>query len=259
MNPLGTAVMLHKARRRERRLHLAMATVGLAAGGGFLLIGAYRWNFALSNYGPAVVWRWGAAWLAFGLVFLVVGLIGAAWVIRWHWLSVTSFEKGLQIQRRNHISTLTWGEIQAVLVSGVTYGVLGLIWGSRSTLRLELSGGRKLRFPDTLAGLAQLITTIKRQVYPRLLKEYSQHLRNGQPIPFGPLQVRPEGVVKGQRRLSWSEVASAELKDGRIVLKTNQRGTPIRVRANSVPNAEICLQLIQIHAKQINPKGGRAS
>ena len=110
-----------------------------------------------------------------------------------------------------------------------------------------------------MAGLAQLITTIKRQVYPRLLKEYLQHLRNGQPIPFGPLQVRPEGVVKGQRRLSWSEVASAELKDGRIVLKTNQRGAPIRVRANSVPNAEICLQLIQIHAKQINPKGGRAS
>ena len=253
MNELGNALMLHKARRRARRLHLAMATVGLTVGGGFLLIGLYRWTFALSNYGPAVVWRWSAAWLAVGVVFLGFGLVGAAWLFRWNWLAITTFENGLQIQRRKRLSTVTWSEIQAVLVSGVTYGVLGLIWGSRSSLRLEVAGGRKLRFPDTLAGLAQLIITIKRHVYPRLLNEYSQHLQNGQPVAFGPLQVRPEGVAKGQRRLAWSEIASVELKNGEIHLTTNQRGAPIRVRANSVPNAEICLQLIQHYAKQSNP------
>ncbi|MFQ5923015.1 MAG: DUF6585 family protein [Anaerolineales bacterium] len=245
--------MMYRARRRERRLHLVMAALGLVVGGGFLSIGLYRWTFALNNYGPAVVWRWSAAWLVIGLLFLLIGLVGAAWVFRWNWLAVTTFENGLQIQRRKRISTVTWSEIQAVLVSGVTYGVLGLIWGSRSSLRLEIAGGRRLRFPDTLAGLAQLITTIKRHVYPRLLNEYSLHLRNGQPVAFGPLQVRPEGVAKGQRRVGWSEVASAELKDGRILVKTNQRGAPIRVPANAVPNAEICLQLIQHYAKQSNP------
>lgn len=254
MNELGNALMVHKARRRERRLHLVMASLGLLAGGGFLLIGWYRWTFALSNYGPAVVWRWSAAWLAVGLLLLMIGLIGAAWVFRWNWLAVTTFENGLQIQRRRRVTTIAWSEIQAILVSGVTYGVLGLIWGSRSSLRLEIAGGRRIRFPDTLAGLAQLITTIKRHVYPRLLNEYSQHLRNGQPIAFGPLQVRPEGVAKGQQRLGWSEVASAELKDGKILLETNHRGAPIRVRVNAVPNAEICLQLIQRYAKQSNPQ-----
>lgn len=252
MNKLGNALMIHQARPRERRLHLMMAIFGLVVGGGLLLIGAYRWTFALSNYGPAVVWRWSAAWLTVGLLFLVVGLVGAAWVFRWYWLAVTTFENGLQIQRGKRVSTVTWSEIQAILVSGVTYGVLGLIWGSRSSLRLEIAGGRKLRFPDTLAGLAQLITTVKRHVYPRLLNEYSQHLRNGQPVAFGPLQVRPEGVAKGQRRLNWNEVASAELKNGRILLKTNQRGAPIRVRANAIPNVEICLQLVQHYAKQSN-------
>lgn len=253
MNELGNPIMMHKARRRERRLHLVMATLGLTAGSAFLFTGLYRWTFALSNYGPAVVWRWSAAWLAVGLLFFVVGLVGAAWVFRWNWLAVTTFENGIQIQRRKRESTVTWGEIQAILVSGVTYGVLGLIWGSRSTLRLEIAGGRRLRFPDTFAGLDQLITTVKRHVYPRLLNEYSQHLRSGQPVAFGPLQVRPEGVAKGQRRLGWSEVASAELKDGKILLKTNQRGAPMRVRANTVPNAEICLQLMQHYAKQSNP------
>jgi len=246
--------MLHNARRRERRLHLVMATLGLATGGGFLLIGFYRWTFALSNYGPAVVWRWSAAWLAVGLLFLMIGLVGAAWVFRWNWLTVTTFENGLQIQRRKHVTSVTWSEIQAVFVSGVTYGVLGVIWGSRSSLRLDISGVRRMQFSDTLAGLAQLITTIKRHVYPRLLNEYSQHLLNGQPIAFGPLQVRPEGVAKGQQRLGWSEVASAELKDGNILLKPIQRGAPIRVRANAVPNAEICLQLIQHYARQSNPQ-----
>jgi hypothetical protein len=61
-------------------------------------------------------------------------------------------------------------------------------------------------------------------------------------------------VAKGQQRLGWSEVASAELKDGKILLKTNHRKAPIRVRANAVPNAEICLQLIQHYAKQSNPQ-----
>ncbi|GMR11687.1 MAG: hypothetical protein BMS9Abin28_2525 [Anaerolineae bacterium] len=257
MNELGNALMMHNARRRERRLHLVMATLGLVAGGGFLLIGFYRWTFALSNYGPAVVWRWSAAWLAVGLLFLVIGLVGAAWVFRWNWLTVTTFENGLQIQRRRNVTSVTWSEIQAILVSGVTYGVLGVIWGSRSSLRLDISGGRRMRFSDTLAGLAQLITTIKRHIYPRLLNEYSQHLRNGQPIPFGPLQVRPEGVAKGRQRLGWNEVASAELKDGKILLKPTQRRAPIRVRANAVPNAEICLQLIQHYAKQSNPQNVR--
>ncbi len=253
MNELGNALMLHKARRRERRLHLVMASLGLVAGGGFLLIGVYRWIFALSNYGPAVVWRWSAAWLVGGLLFLTIGLVGAAWVFRWNWLAVTSFENGLEIRRRNRISTVPWSEIQAVLVSGVTYGVLGLIWGSRSSLRLEFASGRRQRFPDTLAGLAQLITTVKRHVYPRLLNEYFTHLRNGQPIAFGPLQVRPEGVAKGQRRFSWGEVTAAQLKDGKIVIKTNKKGAPIHVRASAVPNAEICLQLVQHYAEQSNP------
>ncbi len=245
--------MLHKARRRERRLHLAMAALGLVAGSGFLLVGGYRWTFALSNYGPAVVWRWSAAWLVVGMLFLLFGLVGATWVFRWNWLAVTSFEKGLEIRRRNRISTVPWSEVQAVLVSGVTYGVLGLIWGRRSSLRLEIASGQKQHFPDTLAGLAELITTIKRHVYPRLLNEYFTHLRNGQPIAFGPLQIRPEGVAKGPRRFSWGEVASAELKDGTILIKTNQKGSPMRVRASAVPNAEICLQLVQHYAKQPNP------
>ncbi len=253
MNKLGNALMLHKARRRERRLHLVMATLGLVAGTGFLLVGAFRWTFALSNYGPAVVWRWSAAWLMIGTLFLLIGFVGAGWVFRWNWLAVTSFENGLEIRRRNHTSTITWSEVHAILVSGVTYGVLGLIWGRRSSLRLEITSGKHQRFPDTLAGLAQLITTIKRHVYPRLLNEYFTHLRNGQPIAFGPLQVRPEGVAKGQRRFSWGEVASAELKDGKILIMTRQKGSPIRVRTSAVPNAEICLQLVQHYAKQTNP------
>ena len=252
MNGLGNALMLHKARRRERRLHLAMAILGLVAGGGFLLLGAYRWTFALSNYGPAVVWRWSAAWIVLGLLFLLIGLVGAAWVFRWNWLAVTSFDKGLEIRRRNRTSTVPWSEIRAVLVSGVTYGVLGLIWGRRSNLRLDIANGQMQRFPDTLAGLDQLINTIKRHVYPRLLNEYFTHIRNGQPIAFGPLQIRPEGVAKGPRRFRWAEVASAELKNGKMLIKTNQKGSPIRVRASAVPNAEICLQLVQHYAKQSN-------
>ena len=250
MSDLGQPLMIHKARRRERRFNLVLALVGLGAGGALLLTGLYRWGFALSNYGPAVVWRDSGGWLIVGSALFLIGLVGIAWVVRWNWLSVTTYDKGFILKRRGKVSEVAWSEVQAILVSGVRYR---LIWGSRSSLRLELSGGSRLHFSGTLAGLAQLITTIKSHVYPGLLSEYSQHLLNGQPIPFGPLEVRPEGVSKGSRRLAWSELVSAELNDGKLVLATNQRGAPLRIGVSSVPNAEICLQLIEHYLKQASP------
>lgn len=250
MTDPGQPLMEHRAERRLRAFHAALALVGLLGGGALTIVGVTRSNFALSNYGPAVVWRWGGPWLIMGSLLLVIGAAGALWLVRWNWLTVTTFQNGLQVRRHNRLRTIPWADIQGVLVSGVRYGMLGFIWGSRSKLRLELDGGHRLQFTDTLAGLPQLTSIVKRRIYPRLLTEFTASLRDGQPIAFGPLLLRPEGLQKGQRRLSWAEVDTAELRDGRVSIRLRRQGAPIRVSAGKLPNVEICLQLIQHYANQ---------
>lgn len=249
MSELGKAVIEHRSRRPERLLNLGLAATGLLLGGAFVAIGIVRWNFALRTYGPAVVWRWSGGWLVIGAVLLLLGLAGAWWLLRWGRLSVTVHDGGLQIKRGRRTRQLPWKAIETVQVAGVRYR---LIWGSRSILKLRTVDGRQIRLPDTLAGLNQLAATVKRNVYPRLLTEYTRSLRDGQPLPFGPLVVAPEGVQYGRRKLHWGEVSMAQLRDGKITITpAKQHGGPLRVDARKVPNPEICLQLLQHHAQAV--------
>ncbi len=253
MTDLGQPMMEHRAERRLRVFHTAMAIGGLLAGGGLTILGLARWEFALRTFGPAVVLRWSGPWLVFGTLLLLIGLAGTGWLIRWNWLRVTTFQNGLEVQGRRRLRTIPWGDIRGVLVSGVRYGMLGLAWGSRSSLRLDLNGGQRVQFTDTLVGLSQLTSLVKRRTYPRLLTESTASLRDGQPIPFGPLSLRPEGVQLGRRRVVWPEVESAELRQGRVVIKLRKPGAPLRLSAGKLPNVEICLQLIQHYAAQAAP------
>lgn len=246
MSELGKPVIEHRIRRNQRMVNLVLAASGLGIGGTFLAIGITRWNFALSNYGPAVVWRWSGVWVVAGALLLVLGAFGGAWLLRWHRLSVVVHDGGLRIKRGRRTRELLWSEIESVQVAGVRYRV---IWGSRSILKIRTSDDRSIRLTDTLAGLNQLTATVKRNVYPRLLSQYTRYLKDGQPVPFGPLVISPEGVARGQRKLTWPEVSGAELLDGRITITPSKdRGGPLRVDARKVPNPEICLQLVQHYA-----------
>lgn len=246
MSELGKPVIEHRARRNQRTANLFLATAGLGIGGTFLAIGITRWNFALSNYGPAVVWRWSGGWVALGALLLVLGAFGGVWLLRWHRLAVVVHDGGLHIRRGSRSRELPWSEIESVQVAGERYRS---IWGSRSILKIRTSDDRLIRLTDTLAGLNQLAATVKRNVYPRLLTEYTRYLKDGQPVPFGPLVISAEGVARGQRKLSWPEVSAAELRDGRITITpTTDHGGKLRVDARQVPNPEICLQLVQHYA-----------
>lgn len=247
MSDLGKPVIEHRPRRRQRRLNLVLAVVGLIAGGSLLAIGISRWNFALANYGPAVVWRWSGVWLLLGAGLLVVGIAGGVWLLRWGRLSVVVHDGGLQLKRGDRARSLPWGEIKTVQISGVRYRSF---WGSRSMLKLGTSDDQTVRLTDTLAGLSQLAATVKRNVYPRLLTEYTRYLRDGQPLPFGPLIVAAGGLTRGQRTLEWSEIAAAQLQEGQLIITpVDGHGGPLRVDARKVPNAEICLQLVQHYAR----------
>ena len=96
-----------------------------------------------------------------------------------------------------------------VYTSGVRYGVLGVTWGSRAALLLETGDRRRLRLSQAIEGLVEVIETVKRNVYPRLLASYTREYRSGKGLPFGPIRLTPQGVQKGRRSLGWGDLEAA--------------------------------------------------
>jgi hypothetical protein len=244
---LGQPLHEHRAKAGLRRLNGWMAVVGVLGGGLALAVGVGRWSFAYSNYGPAVVWRWSLPWLLVGAPLLLVGVVGAIWTIRWGGLRVIAHQRGLRILRGSRELAVPWEDVLHVYTSGVRYGVPGVIWGSRAALLLETGDRRRLRLSQAIEGLVEVIETVKRNVYPRLLASYTREYRSGKGLPFGPISLTPQGVQKGRRSLGWGELEAARIRDGRIEMKpkAGKRLGAIRASADSVPNVEICLQLVQ--------------
>jgi hypothetical protein len=224
-----------------------MAAVGMLGGSLSLGTGIWRWEFALRNYGPAVVWRWSLPWLLVGAPLLLAGALGTIWTIRWGGLRVIAHQRGLRFLRGSRDLALPWEDILHVYASGVRYGVLGVVWGSRAALILETGDRRRLRLSQAVDGLLELIETVKRNVYPRLLAAYTREYRSGKGLPFGPIWLTQQGVQKGRRSLGWADLEAARIRDGRIEMKpkAGRRLGTIRASAERVPNVEICLQLVQ--------------
>lgn len=244
---LGQLVSEHRARLSQRRLNAWVAGIGLLLGGALVMFGLWRWTFAYSNYGPAVVWRWSLPWLLIGAPLLLLGALAAAWTIRWGGLRIIIHQRGMLVLRGSREWAIPWEEILHIYTSGVRYGVLGVIWGSRAALVLETRDRRKLRLTQALEGLVPFIETVKRNVYPRLLASYTRDFHSGVGLPFGAVWLTAQGVRKGSRTLGWGDVEAARIRDGRLELKpkAGRRLGTIRAPAQDVPNVELCLQLVQ--------------
>ncbi len=229
------------------RWNRLLAGVGLLGGGVALGIGLWRWSFGYSNYGPVVVWRWSAAWLLVGAPLLIAGMAGLIWIIRWRWVTVGAYSGGLRFVRGSREVSLPWADIVQIYASGVRYGIFRWAWGSRAEVNVVANRERRIRLNQTIGDLDQLLETIKRHVYPRLLADYSRRFRGGQTLTFGPLVLKSEGVSKGRREIKWEDLTSVRMEGGKILFNPRPgRGVrTLRANAHAVPNVDICLQLIR--------------
>ncbi|MEX0787350.1 MAG: DUF6585 family protein [Anaerolineales bacterium] len=210
--------------------------------------GFYRWYFAYARFGPAVVWRWASpAWVLAALLFGLGGLL-ALRALRVAPRRVHLYAGGLVWIEGRRSRALAWSEIAQIYTAGVSYGLLGMVWGNRVRVTLLPARGRPIRLTEDLAHLDSLLEAIKHSVYPRLLAESRQAFNAGAALAFGPLMLQKDGIVRGARRIPWSSVKAANLESGRLQIQIadGAGSSRLRVSANQIPNADLCLQLIQI-------------
>jgi hypothetical protein len=244
---LGLQTGQHRLRRFLRLVYPTLALFNLLATLALWALAAWRWFFAYSTYGPALVWRVTFPLVVMSVVTLTVGLIGVVANIRLSSLVVTTFERGLTVRRGRRGKLIRWAHIRHLRTSAVRYGFSGMNWGQRASINLILDSGEKFRFTTALGDIGGLIATIKGNVYPRLLDEYTREFNQGHPLGFGPLMLTQQGIQKGRGRLDWVDLGHASLENGRLVLtpRTGSEGSKIRVEARRIPNVDLCLQFIQ--------------
>jgi len=252
---LGPLLETHSLRRGLRQRLGALAVVGAVGALAAFAYGLYRWYFAFSRYGPAVVWRWSGPAFLTALALGALGGLGVALLLRTRRIRVKVHESGLAIERGARLQIVPWERVRGIYTAAFRDA---LPWPSRRSmaeltltvdqLRLDGSEGeQRIRLTRTIDGLDALAETVKKRVYPGLLAEYSRAFNEGQALQFGPVVVAPEGLRLNGRVYPWAQVGRAELARGRLVLQPDEadKGRRVRLAARRVPNVEVLLQFLE--------------
>lgn len=238
---------VHGLARGRKLRNLLMAVIGWILLAGFGSAGGAFWLLAYTEYGPAVVWRWSLPWLALATISLPLALVGSLAVWRGRNLRFHLFQDGFVFTRGRTRIGARWSEVKGLLVTAVRYGLFGLSWGQRIQLQLDLMDGRKIAISDPMEDEETLINEIKTHTYPDMLEAYRTAFNNGHPIVFGPVTINRSGVRTQKSAIAWSDLGTATLQSGAIHLQPRpySRARKVRIPADSIPNVDLCVQLIQ--------------
>ena len=166
---LGDLISEHGLRRELRLLYQYLGAVGLGGALVMVTIGVWRAYLAYQHYGPALVWRWSTpSWIAAGVLVLVgLGSLFALW--RRHGIKVRAFANGMTYQRKRKPQVYFWRHVRSIRTSSSRYFLPFLGTSGRSELLLTMTNRRTLRLTNVIAGLNQVVETVKERVYPRLM------------------------------------------------------------------------------------------
>lgn len=254
---LGPRISEHLVRSRAGCAFLVLGIFFLLGGTASTGLAVQRWSFAYAHLGPAAVWRHsGTAWAA----AVILSLAGALLLfVRPKPLRVAVHQDGLRWRRGRRAFSARWTQVREIRTRATRYRIPAL--GKRTQAELVLglrppgipaSKLHKLRLPHTLSDFEALTTAIKTQVYPLLMAEMQRAIRQGRPLAFGNLHLTPEGIRQGRKTLTWRQLQQVSLENGVLRLGGSPSGASreLRADAHSLPNLEVCLQLIDLLNQQ---------
>jgi len=236
--------MVRKERLRQRSLLIALSAIATLVCVGLAI---YRWNFAYTYFGPAVVWRFAQPFLTGALVFTGFGGLQLYLHQREARHQVSTHPRGMIIRGGKRVIFVPWSSIDDIRFTVIRYGLPGWFWGDRSVLTLKTNDGVQHHLTGALSDLHALIKQVKDQVFPRLLNAYRRQLAKGQAIDFGPITLHPQGLKLRKRQLVWRQVVDAEIHAGHLQLRYRD-GEHIhtsRIPVGRIANADLCRQLIE--------------
>jgi hypothetical protein len=244
---LGPMLREHRARQGAPRAFLVAGLSALALAVAAALFAVGRALFAYQTYGPLAIERWMSApavaaggFLVAGVAILALGRGRPRVIVRRH-------ARGLVLERGRRGSAIPWDEVREVRTASVRYGLGPLPWGRQEQMTLVTRDGRTFHLDHSLSEYEELVSAVKHSVYPMLLDAYTRAFNHGQTLPFGPLSLAPDGIQNGRKTMPWNQVNQVRLDHGWLEAAPTDSKSGLRLRfpARSIPNVDLCLQLIQ--------------
>ncbi len=129
----------------------------------------------------------------------------------------------------------------------------------RDEVHLELQSGRKVKLEAAYRDFASLAASIREQSYPYRLAEAARLLQNGQPMPFGAINLRKEGLQKGREVMPWSELTGVGIQETStgqqlVVDRVGKRTTSFSFGQLAVPNTDVLLSLSEKFRELTSPR-----
>jgi hypothetical protein len=225
---------------------LIFSLIGLLGMLAILPVGIWRWQYAASHFGPAVIWRWIAPALFTGFALGLVGAVSLIHLLRLRRIEVQISPMGLTIRKGRKLDTIPWKEIESIRTISIQYGILGLIWARRMEVILQLRSGRRITFNQTLENVETIINRVKQHVYPQMFRNLQLAYNRGEPIQFGPLTLTSKGILNGRKVIRWQDIGEIKLEHGKLQLQpiSSSRHPKFAIQAHKIPNVDLCIQLL---------------
>jgi hypothetical protein len=232
--------------------YLALSILGFLGMLVIIIIGFFRWRFAMNHFGPAAVWRWinPTLWAAMGLG--LIGLLSLFLRIHAGQLEIQLSPMAITYREGRNLKVFRWDEVNRIYITSIRYGILKLSWSRKTEAILHFHDGQRLRIQQSFEKIETLLEKTKQYVYPILFNRYRNAFNRGNPIPFGPIILTPQGIVNGRKTLRWQELGEIDLQGGFLHLRPVQksRGAKHSIPVHRIPNIDLCMQLLQYFGPQ---------
>ncbi len=240
-----TPVAIYRDRSFRWRDLFTLFLPGTAAPLFPLLIGYWREQYALNNYGPVAAQSWSLPWYRLSILALIPLLWLALRRVRRAHRFIKVYPKGIIIQSTwGKRWKLTWSQIQGISGVKVQYKFFGIHIKSEYQAILHPLDGRPIKLDEQINDLEELCARIKGKIYPKLLQRCREAFQNGDTLTFGPIKINNYQIAIKNKTLPWAQVKSLEPAGGllRLEYEENRRK---KIPVKEIPNVEILLQILQ--------------
>jgi len=206
--------------------------------------GLWRADDAYTRYGPTAAEHWSRPWYYLAITAAVIFLVLAFFRIQQSLVSVKVFQRGVTIRTGfRPTRSFGWDDFQGIASSAIQEYFFGYPVRNTYRARLILRTNSSIRLPGSIIDLAELISRLKANLYPRLYPKLLGEFQGGEWLSFGPLGIQSKALRLNKSEISWRSVKQIDVRGGKLVIEFNDR--PARkLPVSRVPNLELVLQLI---------------
>jgi hypothetical protein len=207
--------------------------------------GYWRAIYGYANYGPATALFWGQPWFLSATVLTTAILFYALRRIHRAHTWVKVYARGFIVHRPpSRKRTLHWSEIAGLSTSTTKKSFLGWKSGLRHKLTIHPTQGPSIQLNHKVNHLEDLITILKKQVYPRLMTQFKESFQADKALHFGALSISKTYLTYQEKDIPWTYIQGITAANGFLIIRLSPQ-KQFEIPSEKIQNMELLVKLIK--------------